>query len=147
MEAALYLCDREQPVRHATAQAADDFNTLDAALGATRLRKPLKETGPFTIFAPADAAFEDLPEGTLDTLLAEQGRGTLSSILTFHVVPGRIYSDQLENSNLRTLQGNKLRFRDNGTHIGVEGAKIISGDIETTNGVIHIIDKVMVPMN
>ena len=129
-----------------TANDAGTFTTLDAALGATRLRTPLKMTGPYTVFAPADSAFADLPAGAIQALLDEPGRATLSNILTFHVVPGRIYSDQLEGSTLMTLQGERLRFRDNGTHIGVGGAKIVAEDIETTNGVIHVIDKVLMPM-
>lgn len=128
-----------------TADDAGSFTTLDVALRATRLREPLAMTGPYTVFAPADSAFADLPAETIQALLDEPGRATLSNILTFHVVPGRIYSDQLMGADLTTLQGRNLRFRDNGTHIGVEGAKIVTGDIETTNGVIHVIDKVMIP--
>lgn len=129
-----------------TAEDAGNFTTLDVALRATRLREPLMTTGPYTVFAPADSAFANLPAGAIQALLDEPGRATLSGILTFHVVPGRIYSDQLESATLTTLQGQTLRFRDNGTHIGVEGAKIVAHDIETTNGVIHVIDKVMQPM-
>jgi transforming growth factor-beta-induced protein len=129
-----------------TADEAGSFNTLDVALRATRLRTPLKDTGPYTVFAPADSAFADLPAEAIQALLDEPGRETLSKILTFHVVPGRIYSDQLQGADLTTLEGTRLRFRDNGTHIGVEGAKIVAENIETTNGVIHVIDKVMMPM-
>lgn len=129
-----------------TADDAGTFSTLDTALRATRLRQPLETTGPYTVFAPLDSAFAALPDGAIQALLDEPGRTTLSNVLTFHVVPGRVYSDQLEGANLTTLQGQQLRFRDNGTDIGVGGAKIMARDIETTNGVIHVIDKVLMPM-
>lgn len=129
----------------ATARSEGDFTTLFAALQATGFDDPLANAGPYTVFAPTDAAFADLPDGLLETLLAEEDLVTLSAILGFHVVEGRYYASELPNANLTTLQGQRLRFRDNGTHIGVNGAKIVQGNVVTSNGMIHVIDKVMTP--
>ena len=129
-----------------TAVAAGDFKTLAAALGAANLVEALKGDGPFTVFAPTDAAFAALPKGTVENLLKKENRQMLTDILTYHVVPGRIYAGMaIKSESAATLQGGELRFRFLGDRVLVNGAKIVKSDIETSNGVIHIIDTVLLP--
>lgn len=129
-----------------TAAAAGSFRKLLAAVDAADLTDVLSAEGPFTVFAPTDAAFGALPEGTLDDLLQSRNRDRLVEILKYHVVSGRVYADQaLEAGKARTLQGSSLAIA---SHMGkprVEKASIVSTDIEATNGVIHVIDSVLIP--
>ena len=129
-----------------TAVAAGDFKTLAAALGAASLVEALKGDGPFTVFAPTDAAFAALPKGTVENLLKTENRQMLTDILTYHVVPGRIFAGMaIKSESAATLQGGELRFRFLGDRFLVNGAKIVKSDIETSNGVIHVIDTVLLP--
>lgn len=129
-----------------TAIDAGSFNTLAAALEAAALVETLQGKGPFTVFAPTDEAFAALPEGTVETLLKPENRGKLTSILTYHVVPGRIYSDEVvKGGKFATVQGQKLKSRVHEDNVMINGAGIVKADIETTNGVIHVIDKVLLP--
>ena len=129
-----------------TAVAAGDFKTLAAALGAANLVEALKGDGPFTVFAPTDAAFAALPEGTLETLLKKENRQMLTDILTYHVVPGRIYGGMaIKAESAASLQGDDLRFRFLKDGLWVNGAKVIKSDLEAANGVIHVIDTVLLP--
>lgn len=128
-----------------TAVAAGDFTTLIAAIQAADLVDALKGEGPFTVFAPTDAAFAALPEGTVDTLLKPENKDQLVSILTYHVVPGAVMSSDLtEEMTASTLQGGEVTFAlDGGAK--VNDASIISADIAASNGVIHVIDAVIMP--
>lgn len=128
-----------------TAVAAGDFTTLVAAVQAAGLVDTLKSEGPFTVFAPTDAAFAALPEGTVDTLLMPENRDQLVSILTYHVVPGAVMSSDLtEGMTAATVQGGDVTFTlDGGAK--VNDANITAADIAASNGVIHVIDTVIMP--
>lgn len=126
--------------------ANDDFSTLVAAVGAADLAGTLKGDGPFTVFAPTNAAFEKLPAGTVESLLQPENKGKLAGILTYHVVPGAVTSDQLagQRMNVETVQGQTVHIdaRD-GVH--VNDARVIQADVAGSNGVIHVIDSVLLP--
>lgn len=126
-----------------TALAAGSFKTLAAALQAADLVGTLKGEGPFTVFAPTDEAFAKLPAGTVDALLKDIPK--LRAILTYHVVAGRVSSDQvLKLSSARTLQGQDLAISaDQGVRVGP--AAVTKADISASNGVIHVIDTVLIP--
>lgn len=128
-----------------TAVAADDFTTLVAAVQAAGLVDTLKGEGPFTVFAPTDAAFAALPARTVETLLKPENKDQLVSILTYHVVPGAVMSSDLtEGMMAATVQGANVTFTlDGGAK--VDDANITKADIAASNGVIHVIDKVIMP--
>lgn len=128
-----------------TAAGAGDFSTLVAAVEAAGLVETLKGEGPFTVFAPTDEAFSALPEGTIEMLLKPENKDQLVAILTYHVVPGKVMSGDLsDDMAATTVQGSDVMIDlDNG--VMVEGATVVSADIETSNGVIHVIDKVILP--
>ena len=126
-----------------TAVAAGSFKTLAAALQAAGLVETLKGAGPFTVFAPTDEAFAKLPAGTVDALLRDKKK--LSEILTYHVVSGRVMaSDVVKMSSARTVQGGSLAIGTSGG-VTVDGARVVKADIKTSNGVIHVIDTVLMP--
>ncbi len=128
-----------------TAVAAGSFNTLVAAVQAAGLVDTLKSEGPFTVFAPTDTAFAALPAGTVESLLEPENKDTLIAILTYHVVAGKVISTDLtDNMMTATVQGEMVTIDlDNGAM--VNDAKIVTADIVTDNGVIHVIDKVIMP--
>jgi uncharacterized surface protein with fasciclin (FAS1) repeats len=129
-----------------TAVSAGNFETLAKALDAAGLVGDLKGDGPFTVFAPTDEAFAHLPDGTLEALLRPENRDRLASILTYHVVPGRVSA--AEASNIRaapTLNGQRLSVGSEGGGLSVGGASVVAADIEASNGVIHVIDRVLLP--
>ena len=128
-----------------TAVAAGDFTTLVAAVQAAGLVDTLKDEGPFTVFAPTDAAFAALPARTVETLLKPENKDQLVSILTYHVVPGAVMSSDLtEGMMAATVQGANVTFTlDGGAKIN--DANITKADIAASNGVIHVIDKVIMP--
>ena len=129
-----------------TAVAAGSFKTLAAALQAAGLVDTLKGAGPFTVFAPTDAAFAKLPPGTLDSLLKPENKAKLTAILTYHVVPGRVLAAQItEMSSAQTANGQALEISANGGVVTVEGARVTKADILCSNGVIHVIDTVLLP--
>lgn len=130
-----------------TAIAVDDFNTLVAAVQAAGLVETLKGDGPFTVFAPTDAAFAALPKGTLEGLLMPKNKDQLVSILTYHVVPGKVMSADLagERINAATVQGTSVHIDASGSGVKIDGANVVSADIEALNGVIHVIDAVILP--
>jgi transforming growth factor-beta-induced protein len=129
-----------------TAAAAGSFKTLVAALKAADLVDTLKGPGPFTVFAPTDEAFAKLPPGTLDMLLKPENKAKLQSILTYHVVAGRVGSDQVVHlTSAKTVQGEDLKISQNAGTVMVDGAKVVKADIACTNGVIHVIDAVLMP--
>ena len=128
-----------------TASDAGSFATLLAAAEAAGLVDTLKGDGPFTVLAPTDAAFAELPDGTVETLLMPENKDQLVAILTYHVVPGKVMSTDLQDDmEAATVQGTTVMIDlDNG--VMVDEATVIQADIETSNGVIHVIDKVITP--
>jgi uncharacterized surface protein with fasciclin (FAS1) repeats len=129
-----------------TAVAAGSFKTLTAALQAAGLVDTLKGKGPFTVFAPTDEAFAKLPAGTVEDLLRPENKEKLVAILTYHVVPGRDLASQVTKmSSAKTVNGQSLTISVNGGTVMVDNAKVIKTDILCSNGVIHVIDSVMLP--
>ncbi|MDF1836314.1 MAG: fasciclin domain-containing protein, partial [Planctomycetota bacterium] len=129
-----------------TALAAGKFNTLAAALTAADLVKPLQGAGPFTVFAPTDAAFAALPKGTLEDLLKPKNKAMLQSILTYHVVPGSYVADKVVKMPFASsLNGQRMAFKVSDNGVQVNGARITMTDIQCSNGVIHVIDAVILP--
>jgi len=128
------------------ATSAGSFNTLVAAVKAAGLVETLQGDGPFTVFAPTDEAFAKLPAGTLEDLLKPENRERLQAILTYHVVPGRVMAkDVVSMNSAATVQGQSLTVSvENGTAM-VDNARIVQTDITARNGVIHVIDSVVIP--
>ena len=129
-----------------TAVSAGQFNTLVAAVEAADLVTTLKGDGPFTVFAPTDEAFAALPEGTVENLLKPENKDQLIAVLTYHVVPGKIMSSDIAGTAtmVESVQGSELDV--NATNgVTVDGATVVTADIETDNGVIHVIDRVVLP--
>jgi len=134
---------KAQPEIVDTAAAAGSFNTLVSAVKATDLVDTLKGDGPFTVFAPTDAAFAKLPREQLEALLAD--KAALTRVLTYHVVPGRVEAAEVVKlSSAVTVEGQPLNIRV-GDSVMVNNATVLKTDIETSNGVIHVIDTVMLP--
>ena len=129
-----------------TAVSAGQFKTLVAAVTAAGLVETLKGKGPFTVFAPTDAAFDKLPAGTVENLLKPENKEQLVAVLTYHVVPGKIMSGDIigKTAMVGTVEGSKLSV-DATNGVKVDEANVTSADIETSNGVIHIIDSVVLP--
>jgi uncharacterized surface protein with fasciclin (FAS1) repeats len=123
-----------------------NFNTLVAAVTAAGLVDTLKSEGPFTVFAPTDAAFAALPAGTVESLLLPENKDTLVSILTYHVVPGAVTSDQLAGQRLSVATVNGANVHIDGRNgVKVEDSNVTTADIIASNGVIHVIDAVLLP--
>lgn len=129
----------------ATAAAAGQFKTLEAALKAAGLVETLKGKGPFTVFAPTDAAFNALPKGTVDNLLKPANKAKLTKILTYHVISGKIMSASLKTGNVPTVEKSSVKVTVKGKKVMVDGANVTKADIQASNGVIHVIDKVLMP--
>lgn len=130
----------------ATAIAAGSFQTLVAAVKAAELVEVLQGRGPFTVFAPTDEAFAKLPDGTVDHLLKPENRSQLQAILTYHVVPGKVTSAQVAGiESAKTVQGKSIQVKVKDGHVMVDQAKVTQVDIEASNGVIHVIDQVILP--
>lgn len=129
-----------------TAVKAGQFNTLVAAVKAAGLVSTLKGKGPFTVFAPTDAAFKKLPAGTVESLLKPENKDKLAKILTYHVVPGKVMSKDIAGKKLQaaSVQGEKISI-DATKGVKVDGANVVTADIATSNGVIHVIDTVIMP--
>lgn len=127
------------------AAANGSFKTLTAALKAAGLDQALASEGPFTIFAPTDEAFAALPEGTVEELLKPENRDTLVKILTYHVVPGENTSKTLQSGEAETLAGASVEVNVSPKGVMVNDAKVVKADIQASNGVIHVIDKVIIP--
>lgn len=129
-----------------TAVAAGSFKTLVTAVQAADLVATLKSPGPFTVFAPTDAAFAKLPDGTVAGLLKPENKTKLAAVLTYHVVPGKLMSgDVVKATTLKTVQGQSLKVEVKDGKVFIDGAQVTTVDIETTNGVIHVIDSVVLP--
>lgn len=130
-----------------TAVSAGSFNTLVAAVQAAGLVDTLKGDGPFTVFAPTDEAFAALPAGTVESLLKPENKDKLISVLTYHVVPGKVMSSDLAGKMVKpnTAQGAAVEIDATGSAVMVNEASVVAADIDTSNGVIHVIDKVILP--
>jgi uncharacterized surface protein with fasciclin (FAS1) repeats len=119
---------------------------LAAALQAAGLVDTLKGKGPFTVFAPTDAAFAKLPAGTVENLLKPENKAQLTSILTYHVVPGNVKAaDVVKLSSAKTVNGKSVAIDAKGGNVKVDGAKVVKADIAASNGTIHVIDTVILP--
>lgn len=127
------------------AAGAGQFNTLVAAVKAAGLAGTLQGDGPFTVFAPTDAAFAKLPAGTVESLLKAENKDKLIAILTYHVLAGNVPSSAVKTMKAKTLNGKSvsLKVSDKGVHI--DSAKVVQADIMASNGVIHVIDSVIIP--
>ena len=129
-----------------TAVSAGSFKTLAAALKAADLIETLKGDGPFTVFAPTDKAFAKLPEGTVADLLKPENKAKLVAVLTYHVVPGKVMAaDVVKLTTAKTVQGSKVTVKVDGDKVMIDGANVTKTDIACTNGVIHVIDAVILP--
>jgi uncharacterized surface protein with fasciclin (FAS1) repeats len=129
-----------------TAVSAGNFNTLVTAVKAADLVATLKGEGPFTVFAPTDEAFAKLPHGTLNDLLKPENKSKLASILTYHVVSGKVMAADVVNlSHAKTVNGQSLSIKTYGSTVKVDNANVIKTDIKCSNGVIHVIDAVVLP--
>lgn len=145
------------PVNNASAQGNDNdivsialgnenFSTLVTALQAAGLVETLQGDGPFTVFAPTNAAFEALPEGILESLLMEENRDQLIQILTYHVVPGKVMSGDLSDGmTADTVEGSSVIVSISDYGVKINDASVVTADVEASNGVIHIIDAVILP--
>ncbi len=129
-----------------TAQSAGQFKTLVTAVKAAGLVETLQDDGPFTVFAPTDAAFAKLPNETLDALLRPENRSKLQSILTYHVVPGKLMAnDVVKLNSAETVFGQEIAIRTDGSTVRVDDATVIKTNIAASNGIIHVIDSVILP--
>ena len=129
-----------------TAEAAGSFKTLTKALQAADLVETLKGAGPFTVFAPTDEAFAKLPAATLSDLLKPENKAKLRRILTYHVVQGRVSSaDVVKLDTAKSAAGDSIGIKVNGATVTVDGARVVKADIAASNGVIHVVDAVMLP--
>lgn len=129
-----------------TAAAAGQFQTLVAAVQAAGLVETLKGEGPFTVFAPTDEAFANLPAGTVESLLQPENIDQLRAVLTYHVVSGKVMAaDVLELDSAMTVQGSSVTISTMGAAVMIDHANVVQADIETSNGVIHVIDSVILP--
>jgi len=127
-----------------TAVAAGSFTTLVTAVKAADLVETLKGEGPFTVFAPSDSAFAKVPAATLEGLLAD--KAALSNVLTYHVIAGKVMAaDVVKLSEATTVQGQKVSIEVKGGNVFIDGAQVVSADVKASNGVIHVIDSVILP--
>lgn len=144
------------PFVNTTAKAADetvvaiaagnpDFSTLVAAVKAADLAETLSGTGPFTVFAPTNAAFDKLPKGTVEDLLKPENKAKLAAILTYHVVAGKVLAADVKTGMVKTVQGTDLDVKVTSAGVTVNDAKVVKTDIVGSNGVIHVIDTVVLP--
>jgi uncharacterized surface protein with fasciclin (FAS1) repeats len=148
--AAQHAQDYEKPTMDIvdTAVEAGTFQTLVAAVQAAGLVETLKGEGPFTVFAPTDDAFAALPEGTVEMLLKPENKDKLIAILTYHVVGGSVTSsDVVKLDSAPTVQGQSVTIAVKDGSVMIDGAKVVAADIMTSNGVIHVIDKVILPVS
>ncbi len=131
-----------------TAVAAGQFKTLATALTEAGLVSTLKGSGPFTVFAPTDAAFAKLPAGTVENLLKPENKDKLTAILTYHVVPGRVTAaDVVKLTQAKTVNGKELKVSTKGSGVMINDANVTKADIGASNGVIHVVDTVILPPN
>ncbi len=129
----------------AIAASNADFSTLVAAVKAAGLAETLSGKGPFTIFAPTNEAFEKLPKGTVEDLLKPENKAKLTAILTYHVLAGKVMAADVKPMMAKTVQGSELNVKVAGGSVTVDNAKVVKTDIVGSNGVIHVIDSVLMP--
>ena len=129
-----------------TAVGAGQFNTLAAALGAAGLVETLKGPGPFTVFAPTDDAFAKLPDGTVENLLKPENKAQLTAVLTYHVVPGKVMAeDVVKLDEAKAVSGKMLKIKVDGGKVRINDATVTAADVPASNGVIHVVDSVILP--
>ena len=129
----------------AVASGAGSFKTLVAAVKAAGLVETLQGKGPFTVFAPTDDAFAKLPAGTVEDLLKPENKEKLVAILTYHVVPGKVMAADVKTMKAKTVNGKELNIKVEGGSVTVDNAKVVKTDVAASNGVIHVIDTVVLP--
>ncbi|MBK1856422.1 fasciclin domain-containing protein [Verrucomicrobiaceae bacterium 5K15] len=129
----------------AIAAGNKDFSTLVAAVKAAGLAEALSGEGPYTIFAPTNAAFEKLPKGTVEALLKPENKDKLAKLLKYHVVPGKVMAADVASGEVTSLEGSTIEIKVAEGSVTVDGAKVIKTDLEGSNGVIHVIDTVIMP--
>lgn len=155
--AAILLSLVSSPLRADTTPAANDivvvaasagsFKTLVAAVKAADLVGTLQGTGPFTVFAPTDEAFAKLPPGTVEMLLKPENKEKLVAVLTYHVVPGKVMAVDVKTGTVKTVNGQSLNVQASEGKVSVDGATVVTADVLASNGVIHVIDTVILPKN
>jgi uncharacterized surface protein with fasciclin (FAS1) repeats len=128
-----------------TAKSTGKFKTLTAALDAGGKTEMLKEKGPFTVFAPSDEAFDKLPKGTVEDLLKPENKAKLGKILAYHVMEGKVMAADVKTMMAKTANGADLDIKLKGDTVMVNDAKVVKADVAASNGVIHVIDKVLMP--
>jgi uncharacterized surface protein with fasciclin (FAS1) repeats len=129
----------------AVASSAGNFNTLVAAVKAAGLVETLQGPGPFTVFAPTDEAFAKLPRGTVETLLKPENKAKLISVLTYHVLAGKVMAADVKPMQAKTVNGQSLTVTVSSGAVHVDNAKVVKTDVHASNGVIHVIDSVVLP--
>ena len=129
----------------AVASGAGSFKTLVTAVKAAGLVETLQGKGPFTVFAPTDEAFAKLPAGTVENLLKPENKEKLAAILTYHVLPGKVMAADVKTMKAKTVNGKELSIRVEGGKVTVDNANVIKTDVAASNGVIHVIDTVVLP--
>jgi uncharacterized surface protein with fasciclin (FAS1) repeats len=139
------LSAAEQKTIVGVAAGAGQFNTLVAAVKAAGLVETLNGKGPFTVFAPTDEAFAKLPAGTVENLLKPENKEKLVAVLTYHVLPGKLMAANVTTTNAKTVNGKKLAIKVDDGEVTVGGANVVKTDIAASNGVIHVIDAVLIP--
>lgn len=143
--AAAYASDKHEKNIVQIASEAGQFNTLVAAVTAAGLAETLQGTGPFTVFAPTDEAFAKLPKGTVESLLKPENKDKLVGILTYHVLSGKVTSAAVKTMDAKTVNGKSLSLKVSGKGVTVDNANVVKADIMASNGVIHVIDSVIIP--
>lgn len=148
--ASLFLCTGLTALASAKtvvdiAAGSPDHTTLVAAVKAAGLAETLSGAGPFTIFAPTNAAFAKLPAGTVDSLLLPENKAKLVAILTYHVVPAKVMAADVKSGEAPTVNGKMLKLKADGMGVMVNDAKVIATDLVGSNGVIHVVDTVILP--
>lgn len=136
---------KSQPTIVEIAASSQDHTTLVAAVKAAGLVETLSGKGPFTVFAPTNAAFAALPEGTVETLLKPENKETLIAILTYHVVPGKVMAADVNPGSVATVNGTEAEIKVAGGTVMIDNATVIATDLVGSNGVIHVIDQVILP--
>jgi uncharacterized surface protein with fasciclin (FAS1) repeats len=129
----------------AVAAGAENFKTLVSAVKAAGLVETLQGAGPFTVFAPTDEAFSKLPAGTLESLLKPENKDKLIAILKYHVVPGKVLAADVKTGDVKTVEGQSVKLVVSAEGVTVDNAKVIKTDVPAENGVIHVIDTVIIP--
>ena len=139
------LHSAEQKTIVAVASDAGQFNTLVTAIKAAGLVETLNGKGPFTVFAPTDEAFAKLPKGTVEDLLKPENKERLVAVLTYHVVPGKIMASDVVTTDAKTVNGKKLPIKADAGKVEVGKANVVKADVPASNGVIHVVDGVLIP--